>query len=81
MCPVVYIHADNVEGHVFVGVSTVFMWAEVTDTWNEPSVLERYFDIWVCFCCAQIATVKSRVGQETFPKTVLRKSSSPGEDS
>ncbi len=37
--------------------------------------------ILVCLCFLQIVTVKSPVGQETFLKTVLRKSWSPGEAS
>lgn len=35
----------------------------------------------VLFCVLQIATVKFPVEPATFPKTVLRKSSSPGEES
>lgn len=38
-------------------------------------------NICVCLCFLQIVTVKSPVGQEMFPKTALRKSWSPGEES
>lgn len=34
----------------------------------------------ILVCVLQIATVKSPVGLETFPKTVLRKYWSPGEE-